>query len=190
MYYPKTVTKGVAFRLYFSFKGTTYNFSSNTAWQASYPAVGSIASAAWTISKDGSAPASLTNAPVQIAGTSMGYVDLTADEMNADVVAFYGIKQLLVGEVIYGASITDVIILTSSGSSEQLSAEDVWSYESRTLTHPVRLDLDEVVPNASSISETNPSIGEVLSIIWLALTKTAGKNLWTSDFEKWIRKFN
>lgn len=65
--------KGEAYRLYFVIK------SSST----SNPITGGLTGLAATISKDGAAFASTTNAPVEVGTSGFGYVDLTATEMNA-----------------------------------------------------------------------------------------------------------
>ena len=70
-YFPFQVNKNQAFRLYFSKVNTDGNFAVNST--TSY------------ISKDGSSRVAATNS-IQTGATGAYYIDLTAEEMNADVV--------------------------------------------------------------------------------------------------------
>lgn len=81
-YLPFRPTKGSAFRLFFSAIG---NVNTNPG---AVPLLGFISFGTITtvnIDKDGAGFTTLTNAPVETT-TGSGYVDLTATEMNADVV--------------------------------------------------------------------------------------------------------
>lgn len=67
----------------------------------------------WSISKDGASPVSLTNTPTQISlGKNYGYIDITAAEMNYDVIIIHGYNTFSYSNTSVGYE-TNVIIYTT-----------------------------------------------------------------------------
>lgn len=84
--YLQNITKNETFKLYVSLEGIEDRDGQNrgVVWRGV-----SLTGASWTISKDGASPVALTNTPVNVNG-GQGYIQLTAEEMNADVIMVYG----------------------------------------------------------------------------------------------------
>lgn len=131
-------TKNSAFRLHFIlFDSTTPVESAVITGQSS-----------WTtkaISKDSGAFTSLTNSPVEI-GNGWYYVDLTSDEMNADIV--------LVVIRVAGKPYSTFSIRTTSSGGAGLTAQQVWEYGTRTLT------------------STIPSASDIATAVWAYVTRS------------------
>jgi hypothetical protein len=127
---PFKPTKGEAFRCYFSLEGIfDYSSRGHETWRP-----GTISAASWSISKDGGSAVQLTNSPVAIAG-SLGYINLTADEMNADVICIYGSQLVEIQSQDSYGYIAAVIIYTGAAvSGGGATAQQVWEYAARTLT--------------------------------------------------------
>ena len=84
--YLQNIIKAKAFRLYFSTQGMEDKIQLNggSAWVDFF-----IGNLIWTITKDGGSSSALTNTPVAVDG-GIGFIDLTASEMSADVVCIRG----------------------------------------------------------------------------------------------------
>lgn len=52
----------------------------------------------------------------------------------------------------------------------------------------VLMSLINTIDPEQIISETNPTVNEVLYLLWLGMTQTAGKSGWS--FKKWLSRFN
>jgi len=133
--YLQGITKNQTFRLYFDTIGeyTDDFFSPNAYVGASAVraiSVSTIGNSNFTISKDGGAFAQTTNSPVEIS-TGYNYVDLTADEMNADVIQFRVFYNS--GSIVQNQSrcVSCINIYTAIVG---ITAQDVWEYISRTVT--------------------------------------------------------
>jgi len=140
------------------------------------------------ISKDGGAFVQSTNVPVMtLTPDESGFYNelklvLTADEMNAD--------SILV-DIMDAASGNDMMIAQSyliytQVVSSSITPQQIWEYENRELSAPVALDLTSVVTDVNTISNTNPTIREVLSMVWQSLCKTPHRKGWS--FNKWINR--
>lgn len=112
------------------------------------------------ISKDGGSFTTLTNTPVSM-GNGWWYINLTANEMNADTVRIS----------IVGAE-------NSGGTWASACAVEIQ-------THTV--DLTSSVNTITSLTNTNPSIQEVLSLLWLGMTNEATKKNW--DLQTFLKKW-
>lgn len=124
--HPFEVTKNEAYRIYFddSQVGVTHA-------AADWSALG------FFISKDGGTFTEATNAGVNISTDSSnttgtrgrGYLNLTADEMNADVVMI----AILSGGT-NSVPETYIIYTTTGSGGDGITAEEVWEYADRSLT--------------------------------------------------------
>lgn len=109
------------------------------------------------LSKDNGSFNTTTNSPVEM-GYGWYYIDLTADEMNADSV------KLVFGGVWGFTTFTYVEILTNS------------------------LSLNSVVPDISTLTTEQPTMSEVLGVIWWAIRKSGGKSKWS--LAKWMDQWS
>lgn len=126
--------------------------------------------AAFSISalvKDVASPTNLTNAPVAV-GDGKWYVDLTADEMNADSIM--------------------VLLKTSSYTTITGSTGSIAWHSSLLLTKQAAIDLSQPFPDITEVSDANPSIGEVLSLMWQIIRK--GGNRGSSNLKKILKNFD
>lgn len=130
------------------------------------------------------------------------YIDLTASEMNADLVILVYLDpdgNMAQQDNIYtissvpgsGATAQEVWeyatrTLTSGGGG--ISAADVWGFDNRTLTGRVSIDLTEHVPDITDVAPSNPTLGEVLSFMWIMMRKGNGRNKW--NFQKLQKEFD
>lgn len=125
-----------------------------------------------SITKDGGSDAATTNAPtispnIHSDGSQITLV-LTAAEMNANIitVTFYANNNSIVAQTtFYTSGIAFAPVQTQGG-----------------------LDLSTPVTNVSAISDANPTFGEVISLVWQAMTHTQKKHHWS--FTTWLNKFD
>ena len=127
-----------------------------------------------TISKDGGTYVSTTNAAAHMSGGSW-FVDLTATEMDADmvVVRFAG----------SGAITRSVTIKTETKITSDLndiSATDVWAAATRTLTANTNLNdptaaavatavVGSTITELASIPAASPTMSQALALLYMAL---------------------
>lgn len=130
MYLSFKPTKNQIFRLYFDFIGNTVS-ATNHAYVAFYAIPPTI-----QISKDGGGFINTTNAPVSIT-TGRGYVDLTATEMNADVILIATSAYNGSNDSAAGACVCIEIYTTTGSGGSGITAQDVWEYATRGLTSSV-----------------------------------------------------
>lgn len=127
MYLPFKPTKNVAFRLYFDLMGNAVS-ATNRYYVNFYPF-----STQAKISKDGASFVNTTNNCVSI-DTGRGYIDLTQEEMNADIVLIS--MNLFNGsnDSACGGAVCIEIYTTTTTASSGITAQDVWEYATRTIT--------------------------------------------------------
>lgn len=77
------------------------------------------------------------------------------------------------------------IILVLSGTK---SGTNVYDSVLLHLVSSLPTTLDSSILNINSISEANPTLQEVLSMIWIAMSSQANKKGW--DFDTWKKEFN
>lgn len=154
IYFPFKPAKGQSFRLSLSTIGVT------EVAPAPHPLPRFLAfsSLSFSVSKDNGAFNSLTNAPVQIT-TGKGYVDLTASEMNADV--------LMISASLSSNSSTGsnslaqlIVIYTTAASSGGLS-------------------LSDTVSNITDLPSSSPTLGEAVSFLYQYFKKRRNRNSWS-----------
>jgi len=155
--------KGEVFRAYFSLEGIEDRDGSNRGivWRN-----GSIAGASWKISKDGGAVADLTNAPVAV-HNSLGYVDLTAAEMDADVVLISGSIYSQPGGTSDSIGYIATLIIYTSGSAPAGSGGSAG------------LALTDTVSDINSAPEKDPTIRDVLSFLYQYFRKRRKRKEWS-----------
>jgi hypothetical protein len=162
-YLPFKPIKHQTFTLYFD----THAFRGNINLYGTieYPVASS--SFTWTISKDGGAFATPTNAVTNIGGVAASLV-LTSTEMNCNTLVLHGTYQFNqgMGNAEGGGEIVVVVYTSRLGS----------------------FDLDMSVEDVGSISSSNPTLQEILSVIWQMLTKGGKRDSWSLN--KLLGKWN
>jgi hypothetical protein len=159
MYLPFKPTKGEEFTLYMTTRIDSYQFAFLN------PGAGTYAVA---ISKDGGAFAAATNTRELIgAGGASGQIKivLTAAEMNADN-----------------------IMVCVAGSDNNSEAQWCNIYTQAGSSSSAGISLTDTVTDVEAITETSPTINEVLSLLHTALVKCGNREGWS--FKKWLNRFN
>ncbi len=152
--------KNVAYRLYFPLfnNGSSAGVSlTGATWS------GGGGATILQISKDGGAPATLSNVPVQI-GNGWYYIDLTQTEMNADLVLL-SIHNSASAGAMCNISIQTNVTFNTTGS---VSASDVWAYATRTLTSGGAgsgISMDDVIENKATLPTGPLTVRQVFELI-------------------------
>jgi len=167
MYLSFKPTKAAAFKVYFEANMLhtlrAYDEASKCGRLFFSPAT--LSNFTFSISKDGAAFTSLTNAPIEI-DTGHAQVQLTATEMNADVIIIKGLYQDLQNVQDSYTGIISIIIYTSTATD---------------------FNLTSIVTDVTDLSHENPTVQEVLSLLWMGLRKSGGKAGWS--FNKWVNRY-
>ena len=130
--HPVQVTKNQAFTFYVRLFTTEFSSPTSDSVLTSF--------LTFDLYKDGVDSGALTNTPIIVsANEGIIKVNLTADEMNADVV-MVAIDQNSSNAATF-RHIYMIYTTTSSGSGGGASAEDVWTYEDRELTSTNNINL-------------------------------------------------
>lgn len=149
MYLGFKPTKNLSFRLYFDLIGILKS-STNRDYMGFYTLPETL-----TLSKDGSAFTATTNSPVQIA-SGRGYIDLTQDEMNADVILVSLYNNVNINnDAAQGAANCIEIYTTTTGESG-LTAREIWEYAQRSLTTDVSVNTGAPLTYITDCVRSNP----------------------------------
>lgn len=129
----------------------------------------------WTnvyISKDGAKFVDVTNTPTYItkadddvnnASNGFSQLDLTSAEMNADKIIVVAIRVV-------------------SGTTHDYSEHIIYTVAGQPIS------LADAVIDVNAISTSNPTLQEVLSMLWLGMTRQAVSKGWS--LATWLKKFS
>lgn len=161
MLYISNVTKNQAYRLYLA-----ADYTKDSVGDGIYPdGQPNLTGASYILSKDDGEITGTTNKGVFI-DKGFFYIDLTAEEMNADKIVLYIFRET-------SRFIASAIITTAPA----LTASDVWSYADREITGG-GLSLTDVVNDVEILANSNPTLGDLLSFLWQSIRKKSNKDKW------------